>query len=44
MQAETALVEFMRRLTGKVAIDYDLRVAQSELLNAARNQAMARIS
>ena len=31
----------MRRLTGEVTIDYDLRVAQSELQNADRNQAMA---
>jgi glutaminase len=41
VRAETALVEFMRRLTGEVTIDYDSRVAQSELLNADRNQAMA---
>jgi glutaminase len=41
VQAETALVEFMRRLTGEVTIDYDLRVAQSELQHAHRNQAMA---
>jgi glutaminase len=41
VRAETALVEFMRRLTGDVTIDYDSRVAQSELQHADRNQAMA---
>jgi glutaminase len=41
VRAETALVEFMRRLTGEVTIDYDLRVAQSEMQHADRNQAMA---
>jgi glutaminase len=41
VKAETALVEFLRRLTGEATIDYDLRVAQSELRNADRNQAMA---
>jgi glutaminase len=41
VQAETALVEFLRRLTGEATIDYDLRIAQSELRNADRNQAMA---
>jgi glutaminase len=30
VKAETALVEFLRRLTGEATIDYDLRVAQSE--------------
>ncbi|BFG81347.1 glutaminase [Paraburkholderia terrae] len=41
VKAETALVEFMRRVTGEPTIDYDLRVAQSELLHAHRNRAMA---
>jgi glutaminase len=41
VRAETALVEFMRRLTGAPDIDYDLRVAQSEWQHAHRNQAMA---
>ncbi|MGV2290258.1 glutaminase [Trinickia sp. YCB016] len=39
--AETALVQFMRRLTGVADLDYDLRVANSELANAERNRAMA---
>src|SRR5579863_1331268 len=39
--AETALVQFMRRLTGVTDLDYDLRVANSELANAERNRAMA---
>lgn len=39
--AETALVQFMRRLTGAPDIDYDLRVAHSELAHAERNRAMA---
>jgi len=39
--AETALVQFMRRLTGAKDIDYDLRVANSELAHAHRNRAMA---
>lgn len=41
VKAETALVDFMRRLTGIREIDYDLRVAQSELDHAERNRAMA---
>jgi glutaminase len=41
VRAETALVDFMRRLTGIREIDYDLRVAQSELDHAERNRAMA---
>ncbi|WP_027794663.1 glutaminase [Paraburkholderia acidipaludis] len=41
VKAETALVDFMRRLTGVRGIDYDLRVAQSELDHAERNRAMA---
>jgi glutaminase len=41
VKAETALVEFMRRLTGESTIDYDMRVAQSELQHAHRNRAMA---
>lgn len=39
--AETALVQFMRRLTGVAELDYDLRVASSELAHAERNRAMA---
>ena len=39
--AETALVQFMRRLTGATDIDYNLRVASSELAHAQRNRAMA---
>ncbi|WP_374673133.1 glutaminase [Ideonella sp.] len=38
---ETALVEFVRRLSGNTGIDYDLRVARSELDTAFRNRAMA---
>ncbi|MEX3940442.1 glutaminase [Paraburkholderia sp. BR10937] len=41
VQAETALVDFMRRLAGEPSIGYDLRVAQSELAHAERNRAMA---
>ena len=41
VQAETAMVEFMRRLTGERTIDYDSRVAESELAHSNRNQAMA---
>ncbi|CAM3764962.1 Glutaminase [Bordetella sputigena] len=41
VSAETALVEFMRRLTGNPTIDYDMQVAQSELQYAHRNYAMA---
>ncbi|WP_020205508.1 MULTISPECIES: glutaminase [Cupriavidus] len=41
VQAETALVQFMRRLSGNPAIDYDTRVAQSESEHAERNRAMA---
>jgi len=41
VQAETAMVEFMRRLTGERTIDYDSRVAESELAHCNRNQAMA---
>lgn len=41
VRAETALVQFMRRLSGVADIDYDSRVAQSELQHAERNRAMA---
>jgi glutaminase len=41
VQAETAMVQFMRRLVGNGAIDYDPRVAQSERDHADRNRAMA---
>ncbi|WP_296655319.1 glutaminase [Paraburkholderia sp.] len=41
VQAETALVNFVRRLSGVTDLDYDLRVAQSELAHAERNRAMA---
>lgn len=39
--AETALVQFMRRLTGVADLDYNQRVATSELQHAERNRAMA---
>ncbi|MEA3116849.1 MAG: glutaminase [Paraburkholderia sp.] len=39
--AETALVQFMRRLTGIASLDYNIRVAASELQHAERNRAMA---
>ncbi|MGU4704055.1 glutaminase, partial [Burkholderia cepacia] len=41
VKAETALVEFVRRLIGANDIDYDSRVALSELQHAERNRAMA---
>jgi glutaminase len=41
VQAETALVDFVRRLSGESSIGYDLKVAQSELAHAERNRAMA---
>jgi glutaminase len=41
VRAETALVEFIRRLIGSNEIDYDSRVAQSEWQHAERNRAMA---
>ena len=41
VQAETALVQFVRRLSGNADIDYNHRVAQSERENAERNLAMA---
>ncbi|EHP41613.1 glutaminase [Cupriavidus basilensis OR16] len=41
VQAETAMVQFLRRLSGNPAIDYDPRVAQSEREHADRNRAMA---
>ncbi|SDD51458.1 L-glutaminase [Cupriavidus sp. YR651] len=41
VQAETALVQFLRRLSNNPAIDYDPCVAQSELDHADRNRAMA---
>jgi glutaminase len=41
VRAETALVQFMRRLTAESTIDYDMRVAQSELTHSHRNRAMA---
>ncbi|WP_028225172.1 glutaminase [Paraburkholderia ferrariae] len=41
VRAETALVDFLRRISGVREIDYDLRVAQSELGHAERNRAMA---
>jgi glutaminase len=41
VHAETALVQFVRRLTGVSTIDYDSRVALSELRHAERNRAMA---
>ncbi len=41
VRAETALVQFVRRLSGVSDIDYDSRVADSELQHAERNRAMA---
>ena len=41
VQAETALVQFVRRLSGNADIDYSRRVAESERENAERNLAMA---
>ncbi|WP_244808706.1 glutaminase [Caballeronia zhejiangensis] len=41
VSAENAFVEFMRRLSGDKTIDYDLRVAESELRHSHRNYAMA---
>jgi len=41
VRAETALIQFMRRLTGVADLDYDLRIANSELAHAERNRAMA---
>ena len=41
VRAETALVQFVRRLSGAPDIDYDSRVADSELQHAERNRAMA---
>jgi glutaminase len=41
VRAETALVQFVRRLCGVPDIDYDSRVAVSELQHADRNRAMA---
>ena len=38
---ETALVEFVRRLSGNATIQYDDRVARSELASGFRNRAMA---
>jgi glutaminase len=39
--AETALVQFVRKLAQNPSIDYDLRVAHSERLTSDRNEAMA---
>ncbi|KAG0184888.1 hypothetical protein DFQ28_010292 [Apophysomyces sp. BC1034] len=39
--AETALVQFMRRLAGRPDIDYNPSVAESELAHSDRNRAMA---
>ncbi|CBW75896.1 Glutaminase (EC 3.5.1.2) [Mycetohabitans rhizoxinica HKI 454] len=41
VQAETALVQFMRRLAGRSDIDYSANVAESELAHSDRNRAMA---
>lgn len=38
---ETALVEFVRRLSGNATLQYDDRVARSELATGFRNRAMA---
>jgi len=41
VQAEIALMQFIRRLAGASHIDYDPAVARSEIETAARNRAMA---
>ena len=41
VHAETALVQFLHRLSGSASVDYDLRVAQSEMDTGSRNRAMA---
>lgn len=41
VRAETALVQFLRRLSGTADLDYDSRTAESELTHAERNRAMA---
>jgi glutaminase len=41
VQAETALVQFIRRVSGNGELDYSRRVAQSERDHAERNLAMA---
>lgn len=41
VQAEIALMQFIRRLAGAIHIDYDPAVARSEIETAARNRAMA---
>lgn len=41
VQAETALIQFIRRLSDNPTIDYNHRVAQSEREHADRNLAMA---
>ncbi|MCK4151323.1 glutaminase [Ralstonia pseudosolanacearum] len=41
VQAETAMVQFMRRLVDNPHVDYNPRVALSELEHADRNRAMA---
>ncbi|MEF9386067.1 glutaminase [Ralstonia solanacearum species complex bacterium KE056] len=41
VQAETAMVQFMRRLVDNPRVDYNPRVALSELEHADRNRAMA---
>src|SRR5437868_9879136 len=41
VQAETALVQLLRRLSGNADISYDVAVAQSEREHADRNRAMA---
>jgi glutaminase len=41
VQAETALVQFIRRVSGNGGLDYSRRVAQSERDHAERNLAMA---
>ena len=41
VQAEAAVVQFLRRVSGNMAIDYDVAVAESERQHADRNRAMA---
>jgi len=40
LQFKMALVEFLRRLSGNPALQYDDAVARSELATASRNRAM----
>ena len=41
VRADTAVLEFIRRLIGQADLNYDSRVAQSEMTHANRNRAIA---